>query len=47
MGDWDEGEGGRMDMGTGKYIPQLRESFQGLQEDITVFRFLHKIAFQN
>ena len=26
------GEGGRMDMGSGKNISQLRESFYGLQE---------------
>ena len=27
LGEWDVVEGGRMDMGAGKYISQLRESF--------------------
>ena len=27
LGEWDDGEGGRIDMGAGKYISQLREPF--------------------
>ena len=27
LGEWDEGEGGRMDIGAGKYISHLREPF--------------------
>ena len=29
LGEWDRGEGGRMVMGAGRYISQLREPFYG------------------